>query len=188
MQITTLVSGASFFLPRTLTDVHTFYSGGDIYTQAGTLNKNFNVYNVATSNLTIDPLGFPPADSNPSAVNILNDIPGLKALIHAPNKTWYECSIVNVFPNGDASPPPDVSVLPAVIEKSQKTLIQHGNLDYILLSEGSQLAIQNMTWAGKRGFQTKPSGVLKVDGKKAGTFHEERKLTFMGECKLHEFW
>ncbi len=87
----------------------------DIYTEAANNNADFNVYNVKTSFPTADPLGFPPAASEPSAKNILNDIQGLKALIHAPvNTTWYECTINPVFVNGqDNSPAPDVSVLPA---------------------------------------------------------------------------
>jgi len=61
----------------------------------------------------------------------------VKKAIHAPgNYTWAECSLVDVFPNGDASPPPAFSVLPNVIEKSERSLIVHGLGDFILIAEG----------------------------------------------------
>jgi carboxypeptidase D len=61
----------------------------------------------------------------------------VKAAIHAPaNVDWTECSNVNVFPRGDASPPSALSVLPNVIEKSVRTVIVHGLADFILIAEG----------------------------------------------------
>lgn len=153
----------------------------DLYDAAAEANINFNIYNVNQSRLTRDPLGFPPADSEPSTTNIVNDIPGFKALIHAPENTqWIECTDTSTFPNGDRSRPPDASVMPAVIARNLRTTIAHGTLDAILLANGSALAIQNMTWGGKRGFQTRPNGSL-VDpatGATTGSWHTERGLTF----------
>lgn len=61
----------------------------------------------------------------------------VKKAIHAPvNVTWTECSNVNVFPKGDASPPSAYSVLPSVIEKSERSVIVHGLADFILIAEG----------------------------------------------------
>lgn len=61
----------------------------------------------------------------------------VKLAIHAPvNMTWTECSVGNVFPNGDASLPPALSVLPGVIEKNERTVILHGLADYVLIAEG----------------------------------------------------
>ena len=61
----------------------------------------------------------------------------VKEAIHAPvNVTWTECSNINVFPNGDASLPPVFTVLPGVIEKSNKSVIIHGLADYVLISDG----------------------------------------------------
>lgn len=65
-----------------------------------------------------------------------------------------------------------------MIEKSERSLISHGILDYILLHQGSALAIQNLTWAGQQGFQEAPSEQFMVDGKVAGMTHSERNLTF----------
>ena len=71
------------------------------------------------------------------------------------------------------------TVLPSVIEKSNRTVILHGMLDYVMLPNGSALAIQNMTWDGKQGFQRPPVQRVMVDGEEAGTFQNERKLTFI---------
>jgi carboxypeptidase D len=42
----------------------------------------------------------------------------------------------------DQSIPSTLSVLPNVIEKSQRTVIAHGLADYILIAEGTRIAIQ----------------------------------------------
>ena len=57
----------------------------------------------------------------------------------------------------DASPPSGLSILPRVIEKNKKTIIAHGMLDFILLTNGTIMMIQNMTFGGKQGFSTPPS-------------------------------
>ena len=67
----------------------------------------------------------------------------VKKAIHAPvNQTWVECSNINVFPNGDASLPPAFTVLPDVIEKSNRSVVIHGLADYILIAEGARLVFQ----------------------------------------------
>ena len=67
----------------------------------------------------------------------------VKRAIHAPlDVSWEECSDINVFPNGDNSPPPAFSVLPSVIEKSERAVIVHGLADFILIAEGSRIVIQ----------------------------------------------
>lgn len=61
----------------------------------------------------------------------------VKKAINAPtNVDWSECSNVRVFPHGDASLPPAFTVLPNVIEKSERAVIVHGLADYILIAEG----------------------------------------------------
>ena len=67
----------------------------------------------------------------------------VKEAIHAPvDVDWVECSNINVFPDGDASLPPAFTVLPSVIEKSQRAVIVHGLADFILIAEGTRIAIQ----------------------------------------------
>lgn len=156
----------------------------ELLTAASEANKYVNIYNVKLSKPIQDSLGFAPNGNEVSPKNIINDIPGFKKLIHAPEKTeWLQCSNVSVLVGqgeaGDSSPFPDQTVLPSVISKNKRTLIAHGVLDALLLSNGTQLAIQNLTWGGKRGFQKKPDQFFQVNGTKAGKFHEERGLTFV---------
>lgn len=61
----------------------------------------------------------------------------VKKVIHAPlDVDWAECSEISVFPHGDASLPPALTVLPSVIEKNNRTVIVHGLADFILIAEG----------------------------------------------------
>ena len=66
----------------------------------------------------------------------------MKAAIHAPNVSWEECATSQVFPEGDASPSTALSVLPSVIERSNRTVIIHGRADFIFIAEGTRIAIQ----------------------------------------------
>ena len=67
----------------------------------------------------------------------------VKNAIHAPvNQIWLECSDIDVFPDGDASLPPAFTVLPGVIEKSNRSVIIHGLGDYILIAEGARVVLQ----------------------------------------------
>ena len=61
----------------------------------------------------------------------------VKKAIHAPlNVTWTECSNINVFKGRDQSLPSSFTVLPSIIEKSERSVIVHGLADYILIAEG----------------------------------------------------
>ncbi|CAA7261653.1 unnamed protein product [Cyclocybe aegerita] len=75
--------------------------------------------------------------------------------------TWNSCSNGAVYvnettgaPGRDTSIPSALSVLPNVIEKSVRTVIVHGLADFILIAEGTRIAIQNMSWGGAQGLQT----------------------------------
>ncbi|KAI9605141.1 hypothetical protein H4Q26_003115 [Puccinia striiformis f. sp. tritici PST-130] len=46
--------------------------------------------------------------------------------------------VVELFPNGDASPPATSKVLPNVIQRSKRVVIAHGVLDATLLTDGHQ--------------------------------------------------
>ena len=63
----------------------------------------------------------------------------VKRAIHAPTDvTWSECSAHPVFPygDGDTSLPSGITVLPNIIEKSERSVIVHGLADYVLMAEG----------------------------------------------------
>lgn len=147
-------------------------------------NSCFSVYDIKPNcGSKQDPLGMPLNSQKALKRNFINDTPGLKRAIHVDeSKAWTECTDDNVFQGAarhdDSSPPPDRSVLPGVIEKSRRTVIQHGTYDYVLIANGTALAIQNMTWHGQMGFQHKPDVPFKVDGKVRGMMREERGLSF----------
>jgi carboxypeptidase D len=98
----------------------------------------------------------------------------VKAAMHAPNIQWYLDQ--NHFPvfvagggsagpemTGDISLDPIQKVLPQVIEATNRVLVSNGDLDMIILTNGTLLSIQNMTWHGALGFQEAPSKEMVVD-------------------------
>jgi len=98
----------------------------------------------------------------------------VKAAMHAPqNINWTECSNSPVFTGaaagtgpeseGDTSPDPIQHVLPQVIEATNRVLVSNGDYDMVILTNGTLMSIQNMTWNGKLGFQTPPSTPVNID-------------------------
>jgi carboxypeptidase D len=121
----------------------------DIVLQAiNFLNPCFNVYHITD---------YCPLLYNPE-VPYFNRL-DVQAAINAPVGTvWQQCTDVQVFPpNGDQSlGPAQDGVLQRVIEYTNNAIIGVGGLDYILPINGTLLALQNMTWNGKQGFQSYP--------------------------------
>ncbi len=128
----------------------------------------------------------------PEGASIYFNRTDVQAAINAPFIDWEECTSTDVFVNNtDNSPPSGVSVLPGVIERSKRTIIGHGALDMVLISNGTLLMIQNMTWNGAQGFASKPSDPFYVpyhdDPSEStlaaagvfGTTHTERGLTWV---------
>ncbi|KAI0637548.1 alpha/beta-hydrolase [Trametes polyzona] len=153
----------------------------EIFDAAVTVNPAFNIYRIFdTWPILWDVLGFPGSFFQAQSP-IYFDREDVKRAIHAPlNVTWAECSDIDVFPHGDRSAPPAFTVLPSVIEKSERAVIVHGLADFILIAEGTRIVIQNMTWNGKQGFHEpiKPDSLV-VDGMGAlGTSHLERGLAY----------
>ena len=69
----------------------------------------------------------------------------MKRALHAPvNRTWSECSYIDVFPNGDANLLPAFTVLHDAIEKSTRSAIIHGLIGYISIAEGARVLIAEM--------------------------------------------
>lgn len=147
-------------------------------------NPNFNIYDIDPKYRypIYDPLGYPPADVDASPTNFINNVTGFKQAIHAdPSTTWLEC-VDGVFLNDDdLSPAPtDTEIFRKLIEKSPsgRTIVQHGERDFVLIANGSALGIQNTTWNGKQGFQKPPTKQLVFKGKDKGLIQTERGLTF----------
>jgi carboxypeptidase D len=167
----------------------------DVWDAATALNPCFDIYQVATTcPLLWDVLGFPGSFGYlPEGASVYFDRADVKAAINAPaDVTWEECASQDVFVGGtDSSPPSGLKVLPHVIEATQNVIIAHGALDMILLANGTLLGIQNMSWGGAIGFQTKPVepfyvpyhddnlATLAAEGV-FGTTHTERGLTYVG--------
>jgi len=153
----------------------------DIFNAALLINPAFNIYRIFdVYPILWDVLGFPGSFPQEQTTPLYFDREDVKKAIHAPNMTWTECSEGNVFPNGDASLPPALSVLPGVIAKNNRTVILHGLADFVLIAEGTRLVLQNMTWGGVQGFQVSPKNdSFIVDGMGAmGTVQSERSLTY----------
>ncbi|KAI0836636.1 alpha/beta-hydrolase [Hypoxylon sp. FL0890] len=131
----------------------------DVLNEAFSINPCFDVYQVATTcPLLWDVLGFPGSiDYLPEGATIYFDRADVKQAIHAdPNITWSACSNSPVFVGGDSSVPSSWHVLPHVIDATKNVIIGHGSLDMILLPNGTLLTIQNTTWGGQLGFQSRP--------------------------------
>ncbi|KAL8778094.1 MAG: hypothetical protein Q9213_007569 [Squamulea squamosa] len=90
----------------------------------------------------------------------------VQAAINAPVGTnWMLCTDKNVFGGanndqllGDRSLGPATDgTLARVIEATNNTIIGAGNLDFLLPTNGTLMALQNVTWNGKQGFQAYPA-------------------------------
>ncbi|GJJ15863.1 hypothetical protein Clacol_010141 [Clathrus columnatus] len=137
----------------------------DIFDAALTINPAFNIYRIFdVLPILWDVLGFPGSFPDTQLSPLYFDRTDVKQAIHAPlDVDWTECSNINVFPHGDNSLPSSLSVLPNVIEKSERSVIVHGLADFILIAEGTRIAIQNFIVDGIGAF---------------GNMHTERDLTY----------
>jgi carboxypeptidase D len=146
----------------------------DIYYAISLINPCYDIYQVATTcPLLWDVLGFPGSfDYVPNGASIYFNRTDVQKAINAPIQPWAECQDPVYGGNDtDSSPPSGLSVLPGVIERSKRTVIGHGALDFVLISNGTLLMIQNMTWNGAQGFQSKPSDPFYVP------YHDEPSLS-----------
>nr|VWO97772.1 Uncharacterized protein [Ganoderma boninense] len=139
----------------------------------------------------------------------------VQTAINAPTMHWKTCNhAVYADPETgelsevDPSVPSALSVLPNVIEKSERVVIVHGLADFVLLPEGTRILIQwvsarfilcgggvtfmmiiifrfmscrNMTWNGRQGFQwpIEEESFLIDDMGVFGHMHTERGLTYV---------
>ena len=165
----------------------------DIFNAVSLINPCFDIYQIATTcPLLWDVLGFPGSFNYlPTGAEVYFNRTDVQKAINAPLMPWTECGGPVFVGGGDTSAPSGLSVLPHVIERLNKTIIGHGALDYILISNGTLLMIQNMTWNGLQGFQQKPADDFYVPYHTLqdpmtlagagvfGTTHTERGLTWV---------
>ena len=129
------------------------------------VNPCFNIYHLTDqcpflwSVLGVIANGFQP----PTAAIYFNRS-DVQAVIHVPPTNWEVCKNgVFVGAEGDQSlGPAQDGVLQHVIEYTNNTIIMNGQQDYILPTNGTLLAVQNMTWNGLQGLQSPPSQDLFV--------------------------
>jgi carboxypeptidase D len=166
----------------------------DIYTNVFYSNPCFDVYAIATTcPLLWDVLGFPGSfDYLPAGEQIYFNRTEVQKAINAPIQNWAECSsgVLDI----DTSAQSSWEVIPKVIDALDRTVIVHGELDFILLYNGTLMAIQNMTWGGMQGFQSAPAdpffvpyhddiSLTSLSAKGImGTTHTERKLTWVAQA------
>jgi carboxypeptidase D len=144
-----------------------------IATAAFNPNPCFNIYEVnSMCPILWDVLGFPTSlVYTPPGASVYFDRADVKAALHAPhNVTWAECSInYPVFvgtggpeDEGDLSANPIEHVLPQVIEATNRVLVANGDYDMIIMTNGTLLAIQNMTWNSALGFESRPNTPINI--------------------------
>ncbi|KAJ7843732.1 carboxypeptidase [Mycena olivaceomarginata] len=122
-----------------------------LYTGISFINPCFSPYHITdTCPYMADPLTNPP-----DGIEYFNRS-DVKAAINAPPVKWDICRLGVFAGSVDESAPPNVDILPRVIERLNKTLIVSGQLDLVLPTNGTLLAIQNMTWNGALGFTSSP--------------------------------
>ncbi|KAG6358921.1 hypothetical protein INS49_012441 [Diaporthe citri] len=178
----------------------------DVFAAAAEVNPCFSPYTITSlCPVKYDPLGFSdgtayiPDGSGPAYFNR----PDVKAVIHAPDKEWVFCTNDPVFVNGtDTSVvdgPGSQPVIPNVIDRTQNVILGHGSQDFVLISDGTLLSIQNMTWGGTLGFQTRPTEPLFIPyhvndnfetvagAGVLGTAHTERGLTYLAVAPAGHF-
>ncbi|KAL5459549.1 hypothetical protein PMIN06_002697 [Paraphaeosphaeria minitans] len=163
------------------------------------VNPCFNIYHITeTCPHPFGQLGIVnEGDYQPPGAKIYFNRTDVKEALHAPiESNWQQCTDVNVFGNGtdrgsDTSAGPAIDgTLQRVIEFTNNTLIGSGDLDFLLSTNGTLLAIQNMTWNGLQGLQKYPNttlyapyhpeyngGALAGSGAQ-GVWTSERGLTF----------
>lgn len=107
--------------------------------------------------------------------------------LHVQPKEWTQCVSPQPFHaghgggpvgEGDFSANPIEKVLPQVIDATKRVLVSNGNYDFVIITNGTLLAIQNMTWGGELGFQEKPSKDLVVTTPALNEAETVRDLTY----------
>ncbi|EDU41695.1 Serine carboxypeptidase [Pyrenophora tritici-repentis] len=147
---------------------------GHFFSASQITNPCFSVYHItemcpfASSQLGPMDTGYEP---QPGAQVYFDRADVKKALHVDPKTTWTMCSAEGVFSDGngsygyDQSYPPGVNgILKSVIEATNNVLIGNGDLDMLIPTNGTLLAIQNMTWNGVQGFSKYPNRPLFIPG------------------------
>ncbi|EXJ80079.1 carboxypeptidase [Capronia epimyces CBS 606.96] len=132
----------------------------DIIAAAVYVNPCLNLYHLTDfCPFLSDELGFPSLGVGPNNYFNRSDV---QAAINAPPTNYVVCGDDSLFPNGDESPPSSFTALPSVIERTNNVLVGSGLLDFLLLTNGTLMTLNNMTWNGRQGFSKAPSDLFYV--------------------------
>ncbi|KAI9893341.1 MAG: hypothetical protein M1814_000471 [Vezdaea aestivalis] len=99
--------------------------------------------------------------------------PEVKTAIHVTNKPFATCNytvlqqLIDPYP-----PPPAYEIIPRILTKIPVHLYS-GERDALLVTLGTELAIQNMTWNGRQGFSARATKNFMYNEYTAGTWTRE---------------
>ncbi|KAF2803373.1 alpha/beta-hydrolase [Mytilinidion resinicola] len=166
----------------------------NFYSAIIAVNPCYNIYHITeTCPHPYSVLGIVnTGDYSPPGATVYFNRTDVQKAIHAPVGTnWMQCTDVNVFGDGENNNqsrsdqslgPAQNGVLARVIDYTNNTIIGSGNLDMLLNTNGTLLAIQNMTWGGKQGLQEYPGTPLYAP------YHPETNLGFPTGAGELGFW
>lgn len=97
-------------------------------------------------------------DYVPTGAQIYFNRTDVKKAIHAPSRSnWMQCGGPVFVNGGDTTVGPALDgTLTNVIDKTKNVLVGSGDLDYVVISNGTLLALQGTVWGGRNGFQSRP--------------------------------
>ncbi|CAO1639081.1 unnamed protein product [Sympodiomycopsis kandeliae] len=178
--------------------VYLSYAAEDVYNDNNDCFDQFDVTFKCPN--VFDPFGFKSFSHRPSSrINFFNLNPALQSALHVPAPVDFRTVLSKTFKahekndgvQGDGKG--DHSLAPAednlsgkvwdkIISKSKSktsVLIMAGKLDSDIIYYGTLLGIQNSTWSGMQGFQSKPDTPFVSQGTQLGTQHTERGLKWV---------
>lgn len=125
----------------------------DIALAAIYVNPCFNFYHITDfCPFPSDELGFPSLGWGPN--NYFNRTDVQDALNVYPYVDYSICGESDL--GLDSSQPSSFTVLAGVVERTNNVLVGNGNLDFLIMSNGTLATLNNMTWNGAQGFSSSP--------------------------------
>ncbi|KAJ7643630.1 carboxypeptidase [Roridomyces roridus] len=127
----------------------------DMFLAALYVNPCFNIYHMTDyCPFLWDQLGFPSLGDGPN--NYFNRTDVQTALNVNPHVDYAVCGDPTLGLHPDQSPPSSFTVLAGVVERTNNVIVGNGNLDALILTNGTLATLNNMTWNGAQGFSSSP--------------------------------
>ncbi|KAJ5655423.1 Peptidase S10 serine carboxypeptidase [Penicillium longicatenatum] len=112
----------------------------------------FSMYDLSHNCNTVDPI--PLLEKYFSRTEVQADL-------HIPDSgTYTACNntILSTLTGTEFVEPPEYAILPSLVTLHNVSLhIYNGEMDMLINHVGTELSIQNMTWRGEQGFQSRPT-------------------------------